>query len=57
VRNLPILSIEFTSLEARSSDIPPQRAGGSSETVGWDPTVLACHNRELVMKIKATISM
>jgi hypothetical protein len=61
VRNLPTLSIEVTSLEASSSNIPPQGAGGSSKPVDWEPIVLAYHNRELLvptnMRMRVTFCM
>jgi hypothetical protein len=61
VRNLSTLSTEVTSLRARSSDIPPQRAGGNSKPVDWEAIVLAYYNRELVvptnLKMRVTLCM
>jgi hypothetical protein len=36
VRKIPLLFTEVTTLEASSSGIPPQGAGGSSKPVGED---------------------
>jgi hypothetical protein len=46
-------------LGASSSDIPPQGAGGSSKPVDWEPTVLAYHNRELVVQanLRMTVTL
>jgi hypothetical protein len=61
VRNLHTFSTEVISLGVSSSDIPPQAAGGSRKTVGWEKIVLAYHNRELVvpanLRIKVDFSM
>jgi hypothetical protein len=49
VRNLPILSIEVTSLETNSSGIPAQEAGGFGKPVCYEPVVLAYLKREFVV--------
>jgi hypothetical protein len=48
VRNLPLLSIQTTSVGASDSGTPPQGANGSSTLVESEPVVVAFHHGGLV---------